>query len=190
MKGHAGVLRVSAGKPGTCTFISESSNENYYAKALLSLVWPSRAVIFVCRIQKQHTFPWMKVEYTIGANQIQDLASAVLRHFQAAQPRIRPAVRRKEPKEQPQFEPLRRACGLVVRSVVSAFSHSHMNLQWCVIKIFQIYCCRARVTLSKERESVLNLWRRAVNLRPPERARNEWSTGPKSLDDTRCKTYK
>ena len=151
MKGHAGVLRVSAGKPGTCTFISESSNENYYAKALLSLVWPSRAVIFVCRIQKQHTFPWMKVEYTIGANQIQDLASAVLRHFQAAQPRIRPAVRRKEPKEQPRFEPLRRACGLVVRSVVSAFSHSHMNLQWCDKNLSNLLLPRKSDTLKRER---------------------------------------
>ena len=40
-----------------------------------------------------------------------------------------------------------------------------------------------------EREWNLNLRRRTVNLRRPERVRNEGSTGPKRLDDTRCKTY-
>ena len=36
-----------------------------------------------------------------------------------------------------------------------------------------------------ERESLLDLLRRTVNLRLPERARHEASTGPKRLDDTR-----
>ena len=40
------------------------------------------------------------------------------------------------------------------------------------------------------RASLLNWWRRTVNLRRPERARHEGSTGPKRLDDTPCKTYK
>ena len=44
-------------------------------------------------------------------------------------------------------------------------------------------------TVIFDRESLLNLWRRTVNLRRPERAWNEGSTGPKRLDDTRCKTY-
>ena len=38
-----------------------------------------------------------------------------------------------------------------------------------------------------ENESLLNLSRRTVNSRCPERARNEGSTGPKRLDDTRCR---
>ena len=37
--------------------------------------------------------------------------------------------------------------------------------------------------LPEEIESLLNLCRRTVNLRRPERARNEGSTGPKRLDD-------
>jgi len=40
-----------------------------------------------------------------------------------------------------------------------------------------------------ERDCFLDLWRRTVNLRRPEKARNEGSTGPKRLDDTRCTTY-
>jgi hypothetical protein len=32
--------------------------------------------------------------------------------------------------------------------------------------------------------------RRTINLRRPERARNEGSTGPHRLDDTRCTTYR
>ena len=39
-------------------------------------------------------------------------------------------------------------------------------------------------------ESLLNLWRRTVDLRRPDRARNEGTTGPRRLDDTRCTTYK
>ena len=52
-------------------------------------------------------------------------------------------------------------------------------------------CGEVRQTqaLGRERESLLNLWRRTVKLRRPERARNEGSTEPKRLDDTRCKTY-
>ena len=38
-------------------------------------------------------------------------------------------------------------------------------------------------------KSLLNLWRRTVNLRRAERARNEGTTGPNRLDDTRCTTY-
>ena len=34
-----------------------------------------------------------------------------------------------------------------------------------------------------ERESILNLCRPTVNLRRPERSRNEGTTGPKRLDD-------
>ena len=40
--------------------------------------------------------------------------------------------------------------------------------------------CHARLLA---RKSLLNLRRRTVNLRHPERARNEGSTGPKRLDD-------
>ena len=36
-------------------------------------------------------------------------------------------------------------------------------------------------------ESLLNLWRRTVHLRRPERARIEGCTGLKRLNDTRCK---
>ena len=38
-------------------------------------------------------------------------------------------------------------------------------------------------------ESSLNVCRRTVNLRRPERARNEGSTGPNRLDDALCTTY-
>ena len=48
----------------------------------------------------------------------------------------------------------------------------------------------SRRTHCTENESLLNLRRRTVNLRRPERARNEGSRGPKRLDDTRCTTYK
>ena len=41
----------------------------------------------------------------------------------------------------------------------------------------------------EERESVLNLWGRTVNLRRPGRARHEGSAGPERLDDTRCNRY-
>jgi len=44
--------------------------------------------------------------------------------------------------------------------------------------------------LRVERESSLNLCRRTVNLRRPERARNEGTTGPQGLDDTRFTTSK
>jgi len=40
------------------------------------------------------------------------------------------------------------------------------------------------------REYLLHLCRRTVNLRRPERARNEGTTGLKRLDDTQCTTYK
>ena len=39
--------------------------------------------------------------------------------------------------------------------------------------------------IGEKKEFLLNLWRRTVNLRRPERARNEGTTGPKRLDDTR-----
>ena len=34
--------------------------------------------------------------------------------------------------------------------------------------------------------SLLNMWRRTVNFRRPERARNEGYTGPEGLNDTQC----
>ena len=40
----------------------------------------------------------------------------------------------------------------------------------------------------EKREFALNLGGRTVNSRRPERARTEGSTGPKRLDDTRCKS--
>ena len=45
-------------------------------------------------------------------------------------------------------------------------------------------------SLSLKRESLLNVCRRTVNLRRPERARNEGTTGPERLDDTRCTSYR
>ena len=47
-----------------------------------------------------------------------------------------------------------------------------------------------RSPLSSKKESLLNSWRRTVNLRRPDRARDEGTTGLKRLDDTRCTTYK
>jgi hypothetical protein len=43
---------------------------------------------------------------------------------------------------------------------------------------------------AQEGESLLKLRRRTVNLRRPERARNEGSTESKRLDDTRCTTFR
>jgi len=42
---------------------------------------------------------------------------------------------------------------------------------------------------TKARESILNVWRRTVNWRRPDRARNDGSTGLKILDDTRFTPY-
>ena len=41
---------------------------------------------------------------------------------------------------------------------------------------------------AQENGSSMILLRRTVHLRRPDRARNEGSTGPKRLDDTRCTT--
>ena len=47
------------------------------------------------------------------------------------------------------------------------------------------------IRISSGRERIfIELRRRTVNVRRLERARNEGTTGPKRLDDTRCTTYK
>ena len=50
-------------------------------------------------------------------------------------------------------------------------------------------CQRVRLLSRGERKSLLNLWRRTVNVRRPKRAPSEGTTRPKRLDDTRCTTY-
>ena len=63
------------------------------------------------------------------------------------------------------------------------FSASTVTMPRSTIPIDPVSCRRHNLDCE-------NLWRRTVNLRRPERARNEGKTGPETLDDTRCTTFK
>ena len=51
-------------------------------------------------------------------------------------------------------------------------------------------CVSLESAHSRGEASLLNFWRRTVNLSRPERARKKVTTGPQRLDDTRFTTYK